>query len=286
MMHDQADELRQLVRESPNSGTASGPTAPLLVVSGGKGGVGTTTIAANLTVALARQGRRAVFVDADLDHGGNANLCQHPQLGSVVDVLQGKRTVHEVLERGPAGIQVLSGTWASGEWTDCSATAQQRFVRELKALATHAEIVVVDVGSSRNHFVRRFWHAADAVLVVTTTDSVSIMDCYAAIKVLLAGDASLPIGMLVNLAADAQLAGDVQSRIAAACRRFLGLRATPAGHVPRCEAAGSAAEPVLIYPARSESARAMDRVADSLWAQVQLRAESNNTSRQPAAQPA
>ena len=114
-------------------------TASLLVVSGGKGGVGTTTIAANLTVALVRQGRRAVFVDADLDHGGNATLCQHPQLGSVVEVLKGKRTVHEVLQRGPAGIQVLSGAWASGEWTDCSATAQHRFLGELKALATHIE---------------------------------------------------------------------------------------------------------------------------------------------------
>ncbi|MBI3838917.1 MAG: P-loop NTPase [Planctomycetia bacterium] len=286
MMHDQADELRQLVRERSNSGAPSGPTVPLVVVSGGKGGVGTTTIAANLAVALARQGRRAVFVDADLDHGGNANLCQHPQIGSVVDVLNGKHTVYEVLQRGPSSIQVLSGAWASGELTDCSAAAQRRFIAELKALAPHAEVVVVDAGSSRNHFVRRLWHAASAVLVVTTTDSVSIMDCYAAIKVLLAGDASLPIQTLVNFAANAQLAGDVQSRIATACRRFLGLRAAGGGHVPRCETGGSAAEPVLIYPARSESARALDRIADTFWAQLQFAAVRNQATRQQAALPA
>jgi flagellar biosynthesis protein FlhG len=285
-MHDQADELRQLVRERSNSGTTSGPTVPLVVVSGGKGGVGTTTIAANLAVALARQGRLAVFVDADLDHGGNANLCHHPQLGSVIDVLKGKRSVHEVLERGPAGIQMLRGAWGSGELTDCSASAQQRFVAELKSLAPHAEIVVVDAGSSRNHFVRRFWQAANAVVVVTTTESVSIMDCYAAIKVLLAGDASVPIHTLVNLVADDQLAADVQSRIAAACRRFLGLRAMPAGHVPRCEAVGSAAEPVLIYPSRSESARGLDSLADTLWTRLQMGSESDNSTRPHAARSA
>jgi flagellar biosynthesis protein FlhG len=277
-MHDQADELRHLVRQRAASGARYGSGVPLLVVSGGKGGVGTTTIAANLAVALARQGRRAVFVDADLDHGGSANLCQHPQIGSVVDVLKGKRTVHEVLERGPSGIQVLSGAWASGELTDCSAAAQQKFIAELKSLAPHAEVVVIDAGSSRNHFVRGFWHAANGVLVVTTTDSVSIMDCYAAIKVLLSGDAPVPIHTLVNLASDAQLAADVQSRIAAACQRFLGVRATAAGHVTRSETSG-AAEPVLIYPARSESARAMDRIADTLWAQLQLDAARDSAAR-------
>ncbi len=256
------------------------------MVSGGKGGVGTTTIAANLAVALARLGRRAVFVDADLDHGGHSNLGQHPERGSVVDVLAGRRTVHEVLERGPCGVQVLSGAWASGESGDVSAAAQQRFVAELKSLTPHAEIVVVDAGSSRNHFARRFWHAADVVLVVTRTDSVSIMDTYAAIKMLLAGDASVPIHTVVNMACDAAVAADVQSRIAAACRRFLGLRCSAAGHVPSHDADGAGdADQILICPARSEAARALDRVADTLWAQLQLDStrEAAARARRPAA---
>ena len=98
----------------PPAARRSGMTVPLVVVAGGKGGVGATTIAVNLAVALARQGRRAVFVDADLDHGGNSRLAQHPERGSVLDVLAGRRSVHEVLERGPLGMQVLSGAWAAG----------------------------------------------------------------------------------------------------------------------------------------------------------------------------
>jgi flagellar biosynthesis protein FlhG len=269
MMHDQADELRLLVRQRALAGTATGGGAvPLLVVSGGKGGVGTTTIAANLAIALARQGRRAVWVDADLDHGGNARLGQHPERGSVIDVLAGRRTVHEVLERGPSGIQVLSGDWASGALSDCSAAAQERFVADLKNLTPHADVVVIDAGSSRNHFARRFWQAANAVLAVTTADATSMMECYAAIKVLLAGDALPAIFPLVNLAPDAVAAGDVQARLADACRRFLGLQVTAAGHVERCESPPTA-EPILIYPARSQPARALDRVADTLWTPLQ-----------------
>jgi flagellar biosynthesis protein FlhG len=271
MNRDQADELRQLVRERAPVGAAAGPSVPLVVVSGGKGGVGTTTVAANLTIALARQGRRGVFVDADLDHGGNALWGLHSQRGSVVDILAGRRTVHEVLERGPSGIQVLSGAWASGELAEYSVAAQDRFVADLRKLTPHADVIVIDLGSSRNAFVRRMWRAADAVLAVTTTEPSSVMECYAAIKVLLSPDGTASIHTLINDVPDAAMADDVHGRIAEACRRFLALRAGAAGQVPSCPG-GGADEGVFIYPARSASARSIDRAADTLWANLQLEA--------------
>jgi hypothetical protein len=111
------------------------------------------------------------------------------------------------------------------------------------------------------------------------------MESYAAIKVLLAGDASVPIHTLVNLSAEMEVAADVQSRIAAACRRFLGVRATPTGNVPPCETAASNGA-ALVCPVRSESARAIDRVADTLWAQLQLDRQSRTESRDRASRSA
>jgi flagellar biosynthesis protein FlhG len=277
-MHDQADELRQLVRQSACRPTVSGPGAPLIVVGGGKGGVGTTTTAVNLAVALARQGRRAVFVDADLDHGGNANFGQGHASGSILDVLAGRCTVHEVLERGPSGIQVIAGRWASGHVSEPSVRAHERFIAALKDLAPHADVVIIDGGSSRTQFARRLWHAADAVLVVTTSERLAIMDAYAAIKAMTGGDRPVSRHVVVNCEADATAAGDVQSRIAEACDRFLGLRAHSAGHVARCDVSNDG-DGVLVYPPRCESARAMDRVADVLWANVQLVPERDATKR-------
>jgi flagellar biosynthesis protein FlhG len=266
MIHDQADELRQLVRASAPFNPC-GPRAPLIVASGGKGGVGTTTVAVNLAVALARWGRRAVFVDADLDHGGNTQLSPHCAEGSVLDVLAGRRDVHEVLERGPAGIQVLSGAWASDERTEFPAAAHDRFVAQLEQLAPHAEVVVVDAGSGRGPLARRLWESASALVAVTTSDDTSIMQCYAAIKVLAATGAQAPVYTLVNLASDTSSAAGVHARIAEACRKFLAIGARSAGSVPACGAA--AAEGVLVFPARGDSARALDRAADTLWAQLQ-----------------
>jgi MinD-like ATPase involved in chromosome partitioning or flagellar assembly len=120
------------------------------------------------------------------------------------------------------------------------------------------------------------WRAAGTVLVVTTTDDASILQSYAAIKVLPDGDNSVPIHTLVNLAADAASAADAHSRIAEACRRFLGLRTTACGSVAACESAG---EPVTVFPPRGEAARSMDRIADTLWAQLQLAATRETEAR-------
>ncbi len=171
MNPDQADELRNLVRSQTRHGASGEAPVRLIAVTGGQRGVGTTTIALNLAVSLAIQGQRTILVDADLDRGAIAPLCGLAERGSIVDVLASRRTIHEVLARGPAGIQVLPGVWAPHEANNCSAAAQGRMIARLKALGAYADVIVVDTGSQRNSFVRRFWQAADVPLVVTTPEA-------------------------------------------------------------------------------------------------------------------
>ena len=269
MMHDQADELRQLVRQRAIKPAHLGPGAPLVVVAGGNTGVGTTTIAVNLAVALARQGRRAVLVDADLGHTGPPIVEIPHSRGSVADVLSGRYSVHEVLERGPSGIQVLGGVGEAKPSAGWSSTAQARFVAQLRDLAPHAEVVVVDVGHGRDSLAASLWHEGDAIVVVTTSESLAIMDAYAAIKTLARHDAGPSLHIMVNQTSESLAAGDVQDRIAEACRRFLGVAVQQAGHVPSC-APPAGAESTTIFSPRGESARALDRAADTLWAQLQV----------------
>lgn len=265
MVHDQADALRQLVRQHLKPAAPVGLAPRLLAVSGGKGGVGASTVAINLAVALARLGNRTVWIDADLNRSGAVDWRVPPEHGSLVDVLVGRRTIHEVLERGPAGVQILPGAWAPAELTDISATSQQRFIADLKHMGLHADAIVLDLGSGRNHFVRRFWQVADQVLLVTGADSAAVMESYAAIKVLLAGDAAVTIQMLVNLAGPEQ-AGDAFARISQACRRFLGVRIGTLGHLPISPELADAASsgPPLATSAGSPLTRRLDELAEAI----------------------
>ena len=228
-MQDQADELRLLARQSSMAGSCA-PCTPIVAVAGGKGGVGTTTTAVNLSLALAKSGRRVILVDADLNRADATKLCGIDDLTNIADVLESRCTLHEALRPGPCGIQVLPGVWGSSHVVHCSPSNQKRLTHRLKSLDDQADVAIVDVGSGLNHSVRRFWQAASHVLLVTTAETTSIMDAYAAIKMLFPSEGAQPVHLLANMASyDSAL--DVHARIGRACGRFLGIEPLLAGHV-------------------------------------------------------
>src|SRR3954468_18805816 len=81
--------------------------ARLLVISGGRPGVGATLLAMKLAEVLASEALRVLLIDAHLYRADIANECQLTTGHGIHDVLRGQKSIHEVLQRGPAGIQVL-----------------------------------------------------------------------------------------------------------------------------------------------------------------------------------
>ena len=86
---------------------APGAKPAFLLITGGKGGVGKTTLAANLAVCLAREEARPLLVDLDF---GLANLDVilgvHP--GRTVEAFfSGEHELSECIEQGPSGLRVL-----------------------------------------------------------------------------------------------------------------------------------------------------------------------------------
>lgn len=267
-MPDQANRLRLLMRGGAREAALRPQAAApqLVVVASGKGGVGTTTAAVNLAASLARDGRRTVLVDADLGRADATRLCRVDDVYTVADVLVGRRSVHETLVRGPAGVQVLPGAWAAGAASDCEPDSQQRLLDELARLGPHADYIVVDAGSSLDRFVRRFWQAADRVLVVTSPEAASVTNAYAAIK-LLAASRRAPLETLVNLAGSAEAAAEISQRLSRACRRFLGIDVEPGGYLPfdpLVVAAGRARTPFVLAHAAAPASEQLERLA-SRW---------------------
>jgi len=271
-MSDQANRLRLLVHEGATRGALGvEPRASrLVVVTGGKGGVGTTTIAVNLAVALALDGHRTVLVDADLGRADAATLCRTGDGYTVGDVLTGRRSVHEALVRGPAGILVLPGAWATGHAWECSPAAQEQLLHQLSRLGPHADFIVLDTGCGQNRVVRRFWQAADSVLFVTSSDDPAVMNTYAAIKLLAAAAARPRLHTLVNLVADAVPAADAHARLARACRRFLSLELNDGGQVPLDSSVASATRlrmPFLLESPACAASASMETLAETLAAE-------------------
>jgi flagellar biosynthesis protein FlhG len=245
---DQATDLRALVR---HAATAHAPVAARprrIVVFGGKGGVGTTTIAVNLAVALAQQAQPSLLCDAA---GGDVALhCRLEPQHTLADALAGTRTLAQVLQPGPAGVQILPGAQELVRWNETAEHAWNRLMAQLPSLLPRPEVVVVDAGSRPDALARQLWQSADRVLLVTSVETAAIMDAYTSIKLLTDPDPeyrvprSASIALVVNRAPRASMADEAQQRLSLACRRFLGLplRSVGAmpedGAVPQCAARG------------------------------------------------
>src|SRR4051812_13193755 len=156
-----SDRSQQLHRPSQ-----SGPQT--LVVAGGKRGVGATTLACKLATALAHDALRVVLIDADLQGGHLAAQCKLSGNLRLGDVLAGKKSIHEALQLGPAGIQVLTGIADPLLRPALDQRAIQRLLRQLTSLAPHADRLIVDAGNQPTELALRLLSAAAQVLIVTS----------------------------------------------------------------------------------------------------------------------
>jgi flagellar biosynthesis protein FlhG len=268
-MDDQATELRRLVLPSVRLSSAREAGPRTLVVTGGRSGVGATTMAMNLAAALATDALRVVLVDADTNRGDVAAQCGLAKGLDFGDVLSGRKSVHEALQRGPAGMQVLAGSTTPESRSSVNERSIQRILRQIRSLEPHADWVIIDAGHQATDLTARFWSIAEHVLLTTSPDAAAVMDTYALVKTLLSRQRlARPLALAVNLVEDPLGAADVHRRIDQSCRRFLGLSLDLAGAAP-CDAAAAKASrehaPVVISDPASALARAISRLARQLF---------------------
>ncbi len=267
-MIDQATELRKLLlRSMRERAAAAGPQPRLLVLAGGRGGVGVTTLAVNLAMGLADQGLRVVIVDADVCRNNVAVLCGISQRPQAWDVLIARRDIHEAMQLGPSGIQVVPGLWAPGEKADSSPLVQERLLRQFRNLGPHADVVLLDVGSSPGEFTRRIAAVASEVLVITTPDVATVMDSYSRVKMLLKSLGKNMPWLVVNLCNDSTAAGEAHRRMHESCVRFLGVGIRLLGFVPEDQEthpAGATSLPFMLRSPGCAAALAVQRLASTL----------------------
>lgn len=227
-MSDQADQLRKLVCDTVRQHPALAPGVPLVVVSGGKGGVGVSTVATELAHELASLGKRSVLVDANPLQPDIATRLGREVRGCLADVLDGSRSAVEVLEPIGESIKLLPGRWAADEPPELGRDAVKRLLAELRALHAQADIVILDAGSGMSPWVQQLWKSAQQILLVSTDDSVAVMDSYAAVKLSPWGDVDGKVRLVINQCENTATANTTGSRFEATCRRFLGIHVAPA----------------------------------------------------------
>lgn len=158
--------------------------ATIVSIGSGKGGVGKSIIAANLSMLMAKRGKRVVL--ADLDVGGADAHILFGMLNpprTLTDFIDRRvQRLDEVLQPISAHpfLQLLPGTGDTLATANLPYAKKKRLIRHFSQL--QADVIVVDIGAGTSYHALDFFLMADHYVTVATPDPTSVLDLYRFIK--------------------------------------------------------------------------------------------------------
>ncbi len=155
----------------------------VISISGGKGGIGKSSFAGNLGVALAQAGKRVVVVDADL---GAANLhtiigIAHPQRTLKDFIKKRFPNLDDVLVESPfPNLKLLSSASDILSLSYPTYREKQRLIREIQKL--DAEVIVFDIAAGTHQRAIDFFTLAPLGIVLIQPIPTSLENAFSFLK--------------------------------------------------------------------------------------------------------
>jgi len=232
-----------------------------IVITSGKGGVGKTTVTANIGTALALRGKRVVLIDADI---GLRNLdvvmgLENRIVFHLVDVLQNRCELPKALirDRRLENLYLL----ASSQTDDKNAVTPEQMKNLIEDLLREVDYVLIDCPAGIEQGFRNAIAAADEAIIVATPEVSSIRDADRVAGLLSA--AGIPARLIVNRISRAMVKrGDMLSQ--ADVIDILALELL--GTIPLDDEIVSSTNrgvPATLH-GRSVAAKALDRIAQAI----------------------
>lgn len=239
----------------------------VIAVTSGKGGVGKTSIAVNLGLALAKAGKRVVLVDADLGLANAEVLLGTTPPFSLFDVLYRGKDIGEVVWETTFGLKLVSGGSGIQEMTSLDQAMRSHVLESFKRLGAMADFLLIDTGAGINKTVLGFVAAAREVLFVVTPEPTSITDAYALMKVLAENRVRTGASVVVNRARNNAEGLLTAKRLASAAGRFLDFQVSHAGTVVDDAVVAQAVrdqEPFIVSNPKALASRNIEHIALTL----------------------
>jgi flagellar biosynthesis protein FlhG len=276
---DQAQRLRELARSVRTSpGQIGAEAGRVLAVASGKGGVGKTSLVANLGLVLAGRGHSVTIIDADFGLANIDILLNLNPPKNLSHLVRGEAEPEDVVVNASPRMRVIPGASGIASLADLDDSERDRLLASLTALTGREEFVLVDTAAGIGRNVVALCLAAGEVVLVTNPEPASLADAYGLTKVLWAQNPDTPVLLVVNSVATAEEGRGVHERLDHVVGRFLRGRLGYLGHISRDAHVGRAAvrqTPFATAYPRCAATRCLHEIADVLLGSPSVRSGSS-----------
>lgn len=225
-MTDQAQNLRTMMKLNHTQ-------TKIVVVASGKGGVGKSSLSLNLGIALSKRGQKALIIDTDFGFSNiDVMLGVHTQ-HDLLDVIEGRKGVREVIETGIAGVQFISGGSGMYELMKMAPGQLMDILGSLVELEDVADTIIFDTGAGLSDNAMRLIRASHETILVTTPEPTAVVDAYALLKMIHDQGDRPHISLVVNKVANAKEAAAVADGFVRIAEKNLNIRLNRLGHITR-----------------------------------------------------
>ncbi|MBI4569250.1 MAG: MinD/ParA family protein [Planctomycetes bacterium] len=243
----------------------------VFAVTSGKGGVGKTHTAANLAVVLSQAGFRVIAVDLDLGLANLDLLMDIEAPYNLSHVINGAKSIKEVMVSGPAGVLVVPGANGFEQIANLDLKERQHLMQSLMELERSADILILDTGAGIHENVIKFCRMADDIVVVAMPEHTSVTDAYATIKLIAAHPKHGRIHLLVNKGDDERSSMKVAEGLAAICKQYLELDLNLLGWVKDDKVvveSMKARVPYTLFDEKADASRCLRRAVQNISPRV------------------
>lgn len=156
----------------------------VIAITGGKGGIGKTNIAINLSIALADLQRSIMLLDSDFGLSNVDVVLGLNARKNLYHVLSGDCELEEILIEGPHGVQIIPAAPGVSDMANLSVHEHLGIIDSISQLNKAVDYFLIDTAAGISNGVCLFSRIATNILVIVCDEPASIADAYALIKVL------------------------------------------------------------------------------------------------------